>query len=128
MAFRANGRGLFPSALTGVGVVDSVPSGWLPAAGAGLGLGAQGCEKIVKHSWSFNAASRIEQLSMAATKSRTLPPTRSPRAATHEFEWHAHAFLRVFTMKLCALYVDVCVGKGQRPRRWQPLRRRSMIP
>src|SRR5947199_7779363 len=117
MAFRVNGRGLFPSAPTGVGVLDSVPPGWLPAAGAGLGLGAQGYEKIVKHAWSFNAASRIEQRSMAATKSRTLPPRRSPRAATHEVEWHAHAFLWVFTMKLCALCFEVCVGKGQRPRR-----------
>jgi hypothetical protein len=54
---------------------------------------------------------------MNATKSRTLPPTRPPRAAAHEPEWQAHAFFSVLTMKLCLLFFDAWFGKGHCPRK-----------
>ena len=56
---------------------------------------------------SFRAASRIEQFSIADTKSRTLPPIRPPRAATQESEWQAQAFFWVLTIKLWRLLFEV---------------------
>jgi len=71
----------------------------------------------MNESWSFRAASRVEQFSMADMKSSTLPPIRPPRAATQESEWQAQAFFWTLTMKLSRLFLEVCAGSGQRPRR-----------
>ena len=85
-------------------------------------------EFMPKQSCSRRAAARREQFSIDATKSRTLPPRRPPRAVTHEREWHAHTFLSVFTMKLYALLFEAWVGKGQRPRRQHRSSRRTITP
>src|SRR5262249_61306829 len=72
---------------------------------------------FINHSCSFSAASRTLQCSIAATRSRTLPPLRPERSAAHDCDWQAQAFFAVLAPKLSLLSPSLCVGKGQRPRR-----------
>src|SRR5260221_4451973 len=71
------------------------------------------------------AASRIEQRSISATKSKTFPPRRPERAAMHEADRQDHAFRVKLTEKLLLLLAEECVGRGHFPRNSStPARRR----
>jgi hypothetical protein len=56
-------------------------------------------------SWRRRAASRIEQPSIRATRSRMLPPGRPPRACMQDRERHDHTLRAMLTLKLsgCAM-------------------------
>src|SRR5665213_2859492 len=82
------------------------------------------------HICNLIAASLTEHCSMAATKSRTLPPTR-PRALMHDFDWHAHAPLTPLlsvAVKLSLLVSDPWAGSGHFPRSVFVFTRRNGMP
>src|SRR5215470_11486319 len=79
---------------------------------------------------SLIAASRTEHCSIAATKSRTFPPTR-PRTLEHDFDWQAQAPptpLSRVAVKLSLLWSELCVGSGHRPRSEWAFTRRNGTP
>src|SRR5271155_2696079 len=97
MSFSVNVSGLFnslsPTPL--FFLVTRSGSGSLPAERSATGSLLTGAADppaagTRNHICNLIAASRTEHCSIAATKSRTLPPTR-PRVLMQDFDWHAHA-------------------------------------
>src|SRR5665213_3103558 len=137
MSFSVNVSGLFdslsPTPLFFSGT--SGGSGSLPAEISATGTFPTGAPDppavgTRNHICNLIAASRTEHCSIAATKSRTLPPTR-PRVLMHDFDWHAHApptpLFRV-AVKLSLLVSDPWVGSGHFPRSVFAFIRRNGMP
>src|SRR5207244_4827097 len=96
------------------------PSSSVFATGAGVGsllFFISGFAFVTTNqSRNLTAASRIEQCSISATKSRMFPPFFPLRPATHELDWHVQIFLLVWIIKLSLLFSELCIGSGQLPR------------
>src|SRR6266853_5259141 len=108
MSLSVNVNGLF--SLSSSVCVLRAEVGSLPFAESGFPF------VIKNHACNFTAASRMEQFSMSATKSRMLPPFLPLRPATHELDWHVQRFLQVWIIKLSLLFSELCIGRGQLPR------------